>query len=45
MIKNKPMGQFKYVTVKLLKELNDYITYYKPVLTDKQFNRLVAELK
>ena len=44
MINNKPQGQFKYVSVKLLKELNDYIKYFEPVLTDKQFNRIVSEL-
>ena len=45
MINNKPSGQFKNVSVKLLKELNDYIKYFEPVLTDKQFNRIVTELK
>lgn len=45
MINNKPSGQFKYVNVKLLRELNDYIKYFEPVLTDKQFNRIVTELK
>ena len=45
MINNKPSGQFKYVSVKLLRELNDYIKYFEPVLTDKQFNRIVTELK
>lgn len=44
MINNKPKGNFKYVTVKLLKELNDYIRYFEPVLTDKQFNKIVMEL-
>lgn len=45
MIKNKPKGQFKYVSVKLLRELNDYIKYFEPVLTDNQFDRIVTELK
>ena len=45
MINNKPSGQFKYVSLKLLRELNDYIKYFEPVLTDKQFNRIVTELK
>ena len=44
MINNKPRGEFKYVSVKLLRELNDYIKYFEPVLTDKQFNRIVTEL-
>ena len=45
MINNKPSGQFKNVSVKLLKELNDYIKYFEPVLTDKQFDSIVTELK
>tara|TARA_B110000977_G_scaffold92715_1_gene122789 strand:+ start:2140 stop:3186 length:1047 start_codon:yes stop_codon:yes gene_type:complete len=45
MINNKPSGHFKYVSVKLLRELNDYIKYFEPVLTDKQFDRIVTELK
>lgn len=45
MINNKPQGQFKYVSVKLVRELNDYIKYFEPVLTDKQFDRIVTELK
>lgn len=41
MIKNKPIGKFKYVSIKLVKELNDYIKYFEPVLTDRQFDRIV----
>lgn len=44
MIKNKPRVEFKHVRVKLLKELNNYINYFEPVLTDKQFNSIVSEL-
>ena len=44
MINNKPKETFKYVKVKLLKEMNNYIKYFEPVLTDKQFNRIVSEL-
>lgn len=44
MINHKPKGEFKYVKVKLLKELNNYLTYFEPILTDKQFNRVVSEL-
>ncbi len=40
MINNKPKAKFKYVSIKLLRELNDYIKYFEPVLTDKQFNRI-----
>ncbi len=44
MIKNKPSASFKYVTIKLLKELNDYIKWFDPVLTDKQVNQITAKL-
>lgn len=44
MIKNKPKAKFKYVNVKLLRELNDYITYFDPVLTEKQVNEIVDQL-
>ncbi len=44
MINNKPRANFKYVHVKLLRELNDYIRYFEPVLTEKQFNRIVSLL-
>ena len=45
MIKNKPRGQFKYVRIKLLNELNDYIRYFEPVLTDTQLHRIITVLK
>lgn len=44
MINNKPNASFKYVTIKLLRELNDYIKYFEPVLTDNQFNKIVNNL-
>lgn len=44
MINNKPTAEFKYVNIKLLSELNDYIKYFEPVLTDKQLNRIVNKL-
>jgi hypothetical protein len=44
MINNKPTGQFKYVSIKLLRELNDYIKYFEPVLTEKQLNRIITQL-
>lgn len=44
MINNKPKEQFKYVTIKLLKELNDYIKYFEPVLSDRQLNKIVKGL-
>ena len=44
MIRNKPKAEFKYVNIKLLNELNDYIKYFEPVLTDEQLNRIVNNL-
>ena len=44
MINNKPSAKFKYVTVKLLRELNDYIRYFEPILTEKQLDRIVNKL-
>ncbi|MGJ8591828.1 MAG: nuclease-related domain-containing protein [Aquaticitalea sp.] len=44
MINNKPSGEFKYVNVKLLTELNDYIRYFEPVLTERQMNKIVNNL-
>lgn len=44
MINNKPKGKFKFVSIKLLKELNDYIKYFEPVLTDKQLNKIITQL-
>ena len=44
MINNKPKETFKYVKVKLLKEMNNYIKYFEPVLSDNQFNRIVSAL-
>lgn len=44
MINNRPRGNFKYVQVKLLQELNDYIRYFEPCLTERQFNRIVSRL-
>lgn len=44
MINNKPTAKFKFVSIKLLKELNDYIKYFEPVLTEKQMNRMITQL-
>lgn len=40
MINNKPSIDFKYVKVKLLNEMNDYIKYFDPVLTDNQLQKI-----
>ena len=44
MINNKPTGRFKYVAVKLLKELNDYLKYFEPVLTQSQYEKVIRQL-
>ncbi|HDZ07084.1 hypothetical protein LCGC14_0166790 [marine sediment metagenome] len=44
MINNKPNTQFKYVSIKLLRELNDYIKYFEPILTEKQVNNITTQL-
>jgi hypothetical protein len=44
MINNKPTAQFKYVSLKLLRALNDYITYFEPALTEKQLNKIITQL-
>ncbi|WP_262696329.1 nuclease-related domain-containing protein [Aureibaculum marinum] len=44
MINNKPKANFKYVKIKLLKVMNDYIKYFEPVLTENQLNIVVNEL-
>jgi hypothetical protein len=44
MINNKPKEKFKFVKIKLLRELNDYIKYFEPVLTEKQLNKIITEL-
>lgn len=44
MINNKPTAKFKFVSIKLLRELNDYIQYFEPVLTEKQLNSIITKL-
>ena len=44
MINNKPTAEFKYVNVKLLRELNDYIKYFEPVLNQNQLDRIITQL-
>ncbi|MFD1014437.1 nuclease-related domain-containing protein [Winogradskyella rapida] len=44
MINNKPKGEFKYVKIKLLKELNTYLSYFEPVLTAAQLHRIANKL-
>lgn len=44
MINNKPNTQFKYVSIKLLRELNAYINYFEPILTEEQLNKITSQL-
>jgi len=44
MINEKPNVDFKYVKVKSLKELNNYLTYFEPILTEKEVDRIVKYL-
>ncbi|WP_424273342.1 hypothetical protein [Eudoraea sp.] len=36
MINNKPKEEFKYVTIKKLKELNGYIDSFEPIFDDNE---------
>ena len=44
MINHKPLTNFKFVNIKLLTELNDYINYFEPVFTDSELKKLVSKL-
>lgn len=44
MINHKPKAKFKYVKIKLLNEMNDYIKYFDPVLTENQINKVINQL-
>lgn len=45
MINNKPKGEFKYVTIKKLKELNSYIDSFEPIFDDAEVSRIAEYLK
>lgn len=44
MINEKPREDYKYVRVKSLKELIGYISYFEPVFTEKEVERIVKYL-
>jgi hypothetical protein len=44
MMNNKPNADFKYVKIKLLREMNNYIKYFEPTLTENQLNEIVNNL-
>lgn len=44
MINNKPKTKFKYVSIKLLQELNSYIRYFEPTFSDQELNSITRVL-
>jgi hypothetical protein len=44
MIHSKPLTNFKFVNVKLLNELNDFINYFEPVFSDSELNKVTRKL-
>ena len=45
MINNKPKEEFKFVTVKVLNELNDFINYFEPIYDESEVESIVQHLK
>ena len=45
MINNKPKERFKFVSVKLLSELNDFINYFEPIYDETEVEGIVRHLK
>ena len=44
MINHKPKEEFKYVTIKTLKELNSYLLYIEPVFSDEEVESIAQSL-
>ena len=44
MINEKPKEDFKYVKVKSVKELNKYVTYFEPIFSEKEVDRIAKYL-
>ncbi len=44
MINEKPNADFKYVKVKSLRELNKYLTYFEPIFTENEVERIAKYL-
>jgi|WetSurMetagenome_2_1015567.scaffolds.fasta_scaffold08141_5 hypothetical protein len=44
MINEKPKEDFKYVKVKSVKELSKYLTYFEPIFTETEVNRIAKYL-
>jgi hypothetical protein len=45
MINEKPKEKFKYVQVKTLNELNQYISYFEPIFDDSEVNSIYKYLR
>jgi hypothetical protein len=44
MINNRPKERFKYVQVKMVKELNDYISHFEPIFSDEEVQNIANHL-
>ena len=44
MINDKPKEDFKYVKVKSVKELNKYLTYFEPIFSEEEIDRIARYL-
>jgi len=45
MINNKPKEEFRFVTIKKLKELNSYIDSFEPIFDDVEVSRIAEHLR
>ncbi len=45
MINHRPREKFKFVSIKNLKELNNYINYFEPILNDTEVKNIAEHLK
>lgn len=45
MINEKPNEEFKFVKIKTLNELNNYINYFNPIFTQSEINRISEYLR
>ena len=44
MINEKPKNEFKYVKIRQLKELNNYLEYFDPIFSQKEVDSIVSYL-
>lgn len=45
MIHEKPKEKFKFVTIKSLPELNNYLKYFEPIFTESEVKRIYKQLQ